>query len=244
MPLIYIFNEEYVKAMKLKPYATKLCMVFSLFLIFYTCFAQETKSDKLTAGADFYSTYIWRGTHYGTGPSVQPGLKLSTGIFMAGAWGSFDFNGYQETDIYFTFSLPAGFSLGMTDYYYPGLQYFDYSDTTGSHAFEINLGFSGEHLSVTGNYILNKAGGAGTKGGDIYAEARYTFKALYIFGGAGNGWHSTDNDDSSDKFTFCNLGVGVTKEIKITESFSIPMNCQLIFNPDREKIYIVAGFSF
>jgi hypothetical protein len=206
-------------------------------------FSQDEKISKFTTGADFYSSYIWRGTKYGSGPSIQPMLKFSAGPFTAGVWGSFDFNGYQEADLYISFSLPAGFSLGMTDYYYPDYDYFDYSDTTGSHAFEINFGFSKGGLSLSGNYIINKAGNAGTMGGDKYFEAKYSFKSLFLLIGAGDGWHSTNKDNGSDRFVLCNLGLGVTREIKITEKFSIPVNGQLIFNPDRHKMYIIAGFT-
>lgn len=219
------------------------CALTGIFILNPAFSQEEEKRSKFTTGIDFYSSYIWRGTKYGTGPALQPKLQFSAGPFTAGAWGSFDFNGYQEADLYFSFSLPAGFSLGMSDYYYPEFDYFDYSDTTGSHAFEINFGFSKGGLTLSGNYILNKAGNAGTMGGDKYFEAKYSFKSLYLLIGAGDGWHSSNKDNGNDRFTICNLGLGVTREIKITEKFSIPVNGQLIINPDRQKMYIVVGFS-
>jgi hypothetical protein len=223
-----------------------IILLSSIAIVFLTTgviYSQDEKPSPFSAGADIYSSYVWRGTKYGSGPSVQPSVKFSSKYFSAGAWGSFDFNGYQEADLWFSFTLPAGISLGMTDYYYPDLDYTDISDTTGSHGYEVNLGFSKWGLSLSGNYMLNKAGGAGTKGGDLYFEAKYSFKALYLFAGAGNGWHTTDNADGSDRFRFCNIGAGVTKEIKVTDNFSIPVNGQVIFNPDRKKMYIMAGFS-
>jgi len=224
----------------------KYNLIIFLFAWFVFCsdlYSQEEEPSPFTAGADFYSSYIFRGTKYGTGPAIQPMLKFSKAFFSAGAWGSFDFHGYQEADLYLSFSLPAGFSLGMTDYYYPDYDYFDYSDTSGSHAFEINLGFSKWGLTLSGNYILNKAGNAGSIGGDKYLEAKYSFKSLYLFLGAGDGWHSVNNSDGTDRFAICNIGLGVTHEIKVTDNFSIPVNGQLIFNPDTEKMYIVAGFT-
>ncbi len=212
--------------------------------VFTNVFSQEVDTNKINAGVDFYSNYVWRGTKYGTGPAIQPNLRFPSAWFTIGAWGSFDFNGYQEADLYFSFSIPAGISLGMTDYYYPGLEYFDYSDTTGSHAFEINLGLSKGNLSLNANYILNEADGAGSKGGDKYFEVKYSFESFNLFLGVGDGWHSTNNSSGSDKFTICNLGIGASRNIKITDTFSIPVNGQLVFNPDREKMYIVVGFTF
>ncbi len=227
----------------------KLTMVFKLFLILTATIlslpanSQDDVPSKFTTGVDIYSSYVWRGTVYGTGPAVQPMLKFSAGAFSTGAWGSFDFHGYQESDLWFSFSLPAGFSIGMTDYYFPAYDYFDYTDTTGSHAYEINFGFSKWGLTLSGNYILNHAGNAGSRGGDKYFEVKYTFKSLYLFTGAGDGWHSVDTETGKDRFTICNLGLGVAREIKITDKFSIPVNGQLIFNPDTKKMFIVAGFT-
>jgi len=209
---------------------------------FDTAISQDDNDSKFGTGVDFYSNYVWRGTKYGTGPAVQPAVKYSGRIFTAGAWGSTDFNGYQEADLYFSFSLPAGISLGMTDYYYPGLKYFDYSDSTGSHVYEINASFSKGNFILNGNYSINKAGGAGSQGGDLYFQAGYTFKYFNLFIGAGDGWHTYDPATGEDKFAVCNLGIGTTKEIRVTDTFSIPVIGQVIFNPDKEQMFIVVGF--
>jgi hypothetical protein len=194
--------------------------------------------------ADIYSNYLWRGTKFGTGPNIQPAVKYNGSILTAGAWGSVDFNGYQEADLYFYFTLPAGLTLGMSDYYYPGLKYFSYSDTTGSHVYEINLGFTKGNFTFSANYILNKAGGAGSIGGDKYFQAGYTIKNINLFVGAGDGWHTYDPSIVKNKFTICNIGIGTTKEIEVTDKFKIPVIGQVIFNPDKEQLYIVVGFTF
>jgi hypothetical protein len=199
----------------------------------------EESPSKFSAGADLYSNYVWRGTKLGTGPAVQPTVKFVTGGLTIGVWGSFDAHGYMETDPYVSYAFKFGLSLGMTDYYYPGQQFFDVSDTTGSQAFEINAGYTIKGLSLSANYIVNQAGGAGSAGGDKYFQAGYAFKHCNIFLGAGDGWHTSDGN-----FAICNVGIGTTKEIKITDSFSIPVTGQVILNPEREQLYVVVGFSF
>ncbi len=228
--------------------STDRVIALLIFALFYLSTveinAQEENHFSFNAGADIYSSYVWRGTKYGEGPAIQPKLEFKAGPFTAGAWGSFDFSDYQETDLYVSFSLPAGFSLGITDYYYPTLDYFDYSDTTGSHAFEVNAGFTAGSLSLSANYILNEAGNAGSAGGDKYFEARYSFDSFNIFIGAGDGWHTSNNEDGSDRFAVCNIGLGTLKTIRVTDNFSIPVTGQLVFNPDLKKMYVIAGFSF
>jgi hypothetical protein len=202
--------------------------------------AQEIQQkSKFTTGTDLYSNYIFRGTKFGKGPSVQPNLKYINGGFSAGVWGSFDASGYAEADPFISFSFPFGLSLGLTDYYYPGLEVFDVSKITGSQALEINAGFTKGGLNLSANYIINEAGGAASAGGDTYFQAGYAFTNFSLFAGGGNGWHTSDGN-----FNLCNVGFGTTKEIKLSETFSIPVTGQVILNPDREQLFLVVGFSF
>jgi len=156
-----------------------------------------------------------------------------------GIWGSVDFNGYSEADPYITYSFPFGLSLGLTDYYYPGLPFFNTSSISGTHAFEINCNYAIGGLGLSVNYILNEAGGAGSAGGDIYFQTGYEFKRFNLFAGAGNGWLTSDGN-----FNLCNLGLGTAEIIEVTERFSFQLNGQIIFNPDNENLYLTVGISF
>lgn len=201
--------------------------------------AEEEKAGAaFSTGVDIYTNYVWRGTKLGTGPSVQPSVKFTAGGLTIGVWGAFDANGYSEADPYISYAFPFGLSLGVTDYYYPSLQLFEFSDTAGSHALELNAGYAFSGLSLSANYIVNEAGGAASAGGDMYFQAGYAFKSFSIFLGAGDGWHTSDGE-----FNVCNIGIGTTKEIKITDTFSIPVNGQVVVNPEREQLMVVVGFS-
>jgi hypothetical protein len=223
----------------MKIFFTAVLIITSIFT--NSIMAQDEENEnqsKFSPGVDFNSNFIWRGSKQGTGPAVQPYLEFATGGLTLGAWGSFDASGYAETDIYAAYSFAFGLSLGVTDYYLSDLDYFDYSDTTGSHAFELTAGYEIKGLSLSANYILNKAGGIGSEGGDVYLEAGYTFKYFGIFLGAGNGWLT-----SNSKFAVCNIGIKAEKEVKITDSFSIPVSGQVVFNPDKKSLFVVVGFT-
>ena len=200
-------------------------------------------ASQWTTGADFYSSYVWRGTRQGSGPAIQPVIEFTTGSFTAGAWGSFDFNDYQEIDLYLSFALTESVSIGIQDYYLPGLSYFDYSAASGSHAYEVNLIYSGEQVSLEADYVINEAGGIGSCGGDLYFEAGFSFDYFTVFMGAGNGWHTYDPVDDEGAFNVCNIGLEVSRDIIITDRFSIPVTGQLIFNPDSETMFLVVGFT-
>jgi hypothetical protein len=212
------------------------------FMVNITMYSQSKDSTSWTTGADIFSSFIWRGTKYGNGPAIQPVLECTKGPFKIGAWGSFDFRGYQETDLYFSFTLFEGFSLGMTDYYSPDFRYFDYSRTSGRHAFEINIDYSRWNFNFSANYILNEAGDIGSLGSDLYFQAGYSFNYFNLFAGAGNGWHTYEPDEEKNIFTVCNIGIETSKTIPITDRFSLPVIGKLIFNPDKERMFIVFGF--
>lgn len=196
-----------------------------------------TKAQEWSTGVDLYSSYVWRGVQFG-GPSIQPTVEFSKGGFAVGAWGSADFAGYMEMDLYMSYGFDFGLSVGLTDYYYPGLEYFDFSEETGAHGLEVNLGYEVGGFSLAANYMLNKAGGAATAGSDKYFELGYAFKSVNVFAGAGDGWHTPDGE-----FGIVNLGIGTSKEIKLTDSFSLPLSGSVILNPTTEQFFIVVGIS-
>jgi uncharacterized protein (TIGR02001 family) len=198
---------------------------------------QETKSaSNFTAGADFYSNYIWRGSKFGTGPAFQPSVKFTTGGFTAGVWGSFDASGYSEADPYVSYSFPFGLSLGLTDYYYPGLEGSFFADS--SNAYEINAGYTKGAFSLSANYILNESPLPASSGADTYFQVGYAFSKFSLSVGAGDGWHTSDHN-----FNVCHIGLSTSKEIKLSETFSVPVTGQIIVNPEKEQLFIVVGFS-
>ena len=190
---------------------------------------------EVSTGMDLYSTYVWRGVAY-SGPSWQPYVDLAVGDLTIGAWGSQGYDGFQEMDLYISYSL-GDLSAGLTSYYYPGSNWTE----EGSQAYEVNLGYSLGSISIGANYILNDdetGEGAGHVGQDMYFELGYSGSAADIFIGAGDGWHSSTTD-----FGLVNIGVTKSKDIIITESFSIPLTGAVIYNPDSEQLYILAGIS-
>lgn len=243
------YNPEPLKTfnMKLKRINfIRIATTIILLAIIINMSAQEKFSSSFDAGTDFVSSYIWRGTKFGSGPAMQPYLEYSNGNFVIGSWGSFSFSDnavglagdFAEADLYMSYGFDFGLSLGLTDYYYPGTSYFDYSRETGAHGFEINFGYEASGFSFSVNYMLNEAGGAETAGGDMYFELGYSFDSVSLFLGAGDGWHTPDGE-----FDVCNIGLSYSKEIEITEKFSLPLSSSIILNPKTEQFYIVLMLS-
>ena len=211
---------------------TAQLVLLLLLLLPFSMEARETKS-ALTVSSDFVSSYVWRGTKFGKGPAIQPGIKLNTGSLTIGAWGSYCLTDEEapEADLFTSYSF-GPVSLGLTSYYFPGSDFFK----TDNHAFEINGGLKQGILSLSGNWILNE--GAGSKGNDLYFEAGLAAGKVNFTAGAGNGWYTP-----SGKFNLCNVGISTSKEISVSDSFKIPVTGSAILNPASEQFYVVVAIS-
>jgi hypothetical protein len=208
-----------------------LILLFSVTLSI-TAGAQETKS-ALNVTADFVSSYIWRGSQLGKGPAIQPTVEFTSGRFTLGAWGSYCLSNVEapETDLYTSLNL-GNLTVGLTDYYFPGPSWF----LTENHAFELNGGWKHGIFSCSGNWILNEGGGS--KGNDLYFEAGFQAGKANLFAGAGNGWHTPNG-----KFNVCNIGISSSREVSVTNTFSLPITGSVILNPASEQFYIVVGIT-
>jgi hypothetical protein len=138
----------------------------------------------------------------------------------------------MEADLYASYALSLGekssLTFTVTDYYFPGgsSMYFD----GNSHYFEPMISLGLGSFSVLGAYMTNAE--------DMYFEAGVDIGAVNLFAGAGDGAYTKD-----EKFNICNVGIKTSKEIKISDSFSIPVSGSIVLNPSTEQFHIVVGIS-
>ena len=197
--------------------------------------AQETESTaeaKITsdAGMDLYSSYVWRGTKFGTGAALQPWVEFASGGLSFGSWGSVNTGADEamEMDLYIGYSFDFGLSLTFTDYYFGG----NWMDFETVHCLEPSIGFETGSFSVLGAYMF------GDETEDVYVELGYSFDLFDVALGAGNGAYTTSGD-----FGICNFTVSKEKEIKISDSFSLPLSGAVTLNPYNEAFYVYVGIS-
>lgn len=209
----------------------------------------STFAQEFSTGLDIYSSYIWRGTKFGSGPAFQPAVDFTTGGLSIGAWGSVNASADEamEMDLYLGYSFDFGLSVTLTDYYFGG----DWMDGD-SHFLEPMVSYSTGALNLTAAYMLypgspaidatdGEAAVAATSFGDVadlYFEAAYAFESFDITLGAGDGAYTVDGE-----FAVCNIGIGTSKEIKITDSFSLPVSGAVILNPSTGGFFITVGLS-
>jgi len=226
---------------------------------------KEKGKCEFSFGADFVSTYVWRGS-YQAGMSIQPAMDFTIGGFSAGAWGSVEAAGfdYKEVDLTVNYSFQH-FTIGLFDYWVGGernYNYLDFSKTT-SHLLEINLLYTFDRFPLTLGWNTIIAGdemytkyvekGKLKKAFPTYWEATY---AILIQGikldlamgvspwQSGMMYNRIDEGGRNNGFAVINMGLKVSKEIKITDSYALSCFGQLIFNPAKEDAFFVFGITF
>jgi len=224
----------------------KTLLIVASFLMFISVIP-TTKAQEVDAGLDIYSSYVWRGFKFGSGAAFQPWVEFSAGGFALGAWGSYCVSTDEaaEADLYASYGFDLGesgsLSFTLTDYYYPGTSWTNSNDTK-NHFIEPMVSASFGAVSFTAAYVMYE--GAGVEGdgsGDLYLEAGVTAGPVDLtLGGGTGGWYSMKEDGG---FDICNIGVSTSKEIKITDDFTLPLSGAAIVNPAAESFHIVVGIS-
>ena len=126
-----------------------------------------------------------------------------------------------------------------------------------SHTFEAQIGYDFGPLAL--NWYTNFAGTDGVNNGGNRAYSSY-ISATVPFTLVGLEWTAeigatpwgTDFYNYSEApvcngsngFTVCDISMGAAKEIKITDSFSVPAFAKVTVNPRTEGAYFVFGLSF
>mgnify|MGYP001272559950 CR=1 FL=1 len=195
---------------------------------------QDIKA-QVDVGADIMSRYVWRGSGYSNGPSIQPYMSYTSGSFEIGFWGAYaNDNQADELDLYASYSIgPVG--LTLTNYVFPN------NMTPG--------------VSKPIKYWASDGGWEGTVGlelgaigltyatffdsGDTYIAASTSLgEEVSLTLGLGDGAYTTDSD-----FGLMEISLGYGKEIQITEDFALPASGNLIYNPEADQMYLVFGIS-
>ena len=230
----------------------KKIVIFALGLVMnMTTYAQD--KVETTIAADFVSQYIWRGLDLGD-VSIQPTLGVGYKGLSLTAWGNVGLSNSSDTkefDLTLSYTI-GGFNIGITDYWFnlgldPENRYFKYDAHGTNHLFEANIGYDFGFASLqwytnfAGNDGLNKDG---KRAYSSYVEANIPFKLVKVDWTATAGVvpYATDLYGTTG-FAVTNLALKATKDIKITDSFSIPIFGQVVANPCSQKAYLVLGFT-
>ena len=222
-------------------------------LFFGTGVVNAQEKVKPILGADVVNQYIWRGQDSGN-ISFQPTLGLEYKGLSLTAWGSVgltDAADTKELDLTLSYTL-GGLTIGITDYWTndgldPDARYFKYDAHGTNHVFEANIGYDfgpvalGWYTNFSGNDGVNLDG---KRAYSSYVEVSAPFQlgtcdwtaTLGAVPYATDYYHTTG-------FAVTNVALRATKDIKVTDKFSIPVFGEVVANPCSQKAYLVFGFT-
>ena len=216
---------------------------------------QEESKTSFGAGVDVNSRYVWRGLLFSDAPNIQPYMSLGLGNFTAMAWGSYaTSNNYAEIDLFLSYNVGA-VTFNLNDYYsedeknMSANDYTQWTDSITTHLIEASIVYTIPSekfpLSLTASTFIYGADLDANKEQNYstYLEASYPFKiddydlSVFCGGTLSNGYYA-------DGAGLVNLGMSSSRSLKITETFSVPLNLSLIFHPKNKDVFFVAGVSF
>lgn len=215
--------------------------------------AQENGKVETTIAADVVNQYIWRGLDAGN-VSLQPTLGVAWKGLSLTAWGSVGLTESSDTK---EFDLTLGYTtgglnVGITDYWFstgqdPDGRYFKYDAHGTNHVFEANIGY--DFGVVSAQWYTNFAGNDGVNKDGKRAYSSY-FEVTAPFRLATCEWTATlgavpyaTTSYGTTGFAVTNIGLKATKDIRITDSFSVPIFAGVTGNPCAQKAYLVFGFT-
>ena len=222
-----------------------------LFAAAVTAKAQDTL--ETTIGTDLVSQYVWRGQDLG-GVSVQPTLGIGYKGLSLSAWGSAGLSNPADTrefDLTLAYTI-GGFNIGVTDYWFnagldPLNRYFAYAADCTNHVFEANVGYDFGFASL--QWYTNFAGNDGLTPTEKRAYSSYVeVNVPFVLGGVD--WTATagavpfaTDFYGVEGFGVVNVALTASKDIRITDSFSIPVFAQVAANPYSKNAFFVFGIT-
>ena len=215
-----------------------------------TTLAQD--NIETTISADFVNEYIWRGLKLGD-ISVQPKLGVGYKGLSLTAWGNYGLSNVddsKEFDLTLDYTI-KGVSIGITDYWFskgqdPDSRYFKYDAHGTNHVFEAYAGYDFSFASVKWftNFAGNDYNMNGKRDYSSYAEVNVPFRLAAVdWTGSAGVVPFKSKLYSTNGFAVTYLSLRANKEIRITDTFTVPIFGQVVADPCTQNAYLVVGLT-
>ncbi len=231
----------------------KKIFLFSICLLVSTItLAQEKEKLKVEIESDFVTSYLWRGQELAA-TSIQPSLFLSYRGLGIELWASHELEGkekYSEIDLTVAYKT-GGFLFFIRDIFggekdYMKDCYFNYGNKT-NHTFEGTIGYDFGPIKLLWNTTFAGYDGvnnSGKRAYSSYAEAEIPFRlsGIDFMGSIGIVPYASTLLKAKGFAVTC-LQLKAKKDIKITDSFCLPIFLETAANPATSNFYVSFGFT-
>lgn len=232
--------------------------ILSVFALAAVVSASAESKLEVSGGADLVSDYVVRGLDQGAGASIQPNLTFSLGGLSIGAWGSTSLTNYDSKELDFILGYEIGnFSVSFIDYWWDGKvnsidgsgpKYFN----AGLHYGEVTLAYTlCEKFPLTLSASTYVYGDDKTRDGDqaysTYLNVSYPFSIKEFDLGVGMGFATYKYGVygiADDRSCITDISLSASRDVKITENFSLPLFVDVILAPAYNDAFFIIGMSF
>ena len=199
---------------------------------------------------DIVSQNIFRGQDQGAA-AIQPALSASLKGFkleILGSVGIVNSNDLRQIDMIASYQT-GKFEMGVVNYWddEPKEPYFYFGDNSG-HQFEGFLSYDFGLLSASWSTIFAGSDARNSDDKRVYSsyfELTAPFTVKGIDGDVQLGivpW-ATDYYNTHG-FAVTNISLNLSKDVKFTDSFALPLFVSLCANPSTRDLFFVGGLSF
>ncbi|HRX68799.1 MAG TPA: hypothetical protein P5200_10525 [Tenuifilaceae bacterium] len=236
----------------------KIIRLLALLLLFsQTALVAQEQSDStgkvspVRFSSSVVSRYVWRGILFEATPHIQPTMEYRYKGFSVGVWGSYGISDpFAEIDLFASYTY-GYFTATIFDYFIENESnlnlnsYFVWKNSTSPHALEGTISFNG-----TENFPLTLTAATFFYGNDrdqnndnffsTYLEIGYSVpvKASVINLKIGG---TPSESIYANKTGIVNCSLGLCKDIKVTNHFSLPVFSEFIVNPAANDVFFVFG---
>ena len=204
---------------------------------------------ELSLEGSVVNQYIWRGQYIGEA-YLQPTLSVAWQGLSLTAEASTPLTNpqnAQELDLTASYTW-RGLSFGIVDYWSTNTcgRYFYYPEHGSGHIFEAFAAYDFGLLSMSWQtyFAGNDFNDEGKRTYSSYAELKAPFRLADCQWQATMGIVPTASTNyETTSFAVTNIELKVSKDIQITDKFSLPIFASFIANPCSQKAYLVFGFT-
>lgn len=243
----------------------KISRILVVFFMFAYLPGIANDGVKINSTIDLVSLYNWRAVDFGDSPALQPRLSVFWDNLDFTVWGSQsiiarkkrgdELVAHNEIDIWLKYRINTNagtFIPSVLDYFFPYKQkgFFDYDGAKdgkaiGAHGVNLSLTYLAPNEFPLRLFLEYSVHNDPDK--SMYMEMGVPFtvdeiKCEALIGvckGLAPGGRTSTYGITENKLAVCNLAFSATKNIKITDSFSIPFTSSFVIQPYTEEAWLV-----
>lgn len=208
--------------------------------------AQDVVEVDLTV--DVVSSYVWRGMKLG-GTAIQPEMSVGwKGLSLTASGSAGITDNMREIDLTLSYTI-GGLSLSVIDYWSDteGKHYFNYKPESTEHSFEGAIEYDFGPVKASWQTIFagsdyQEADGKRAFSSYLEISAPFNLGSLEWEASVGMVPWASDYYET-EGFSLNCVSLKASKDIQITDRFSLPLYAKLIANPTSRNFYFVAGFT-